>query len=183
MLLLCCYASLYLFLHPLRCTVAREGLASCQPEVFRSALQAKKQEIRDVQDEFQQEKEDMLEQIRTLTQQIKLKDLVIASFIPPDYQQKIMQFCHWSDYEESWAIEGLEYTGNFVRARKEKELAQQKDRDTEDGLGDGVVAVRPFARRPSSSMPREGLIACLFPCSGIPGHAPSILPTLFVLCS
>eukprot|EP00951_Prasinocladus_malaysianus_P002644 scaffold18570_cov46-Prasinocladus_malaysianus.AAC.2 len=109
--------------------------------------QMKKQEIHDIQDEFQREKEEMLEQIRTITQQIKLKDLVIASFIPPNYQQKIMQHCQWNDYEGAWAIDGLAHTGNFVRARKEKEMAQEKDRESDErGYSaenpDGVIQVR-----------------------------------------
>jgi hypothetical protein len=35
---------------------------------------------------FQAELEDLLEDYRALTQQIKLKNLIIACFIPPQYQ-------------------------------------------------------------------------------------------------
>jgi kinesin family protein 3/17 len=35
---------------------------------------------------FQSEREDLLEDYRALTQQIKLKNLIIACFIPPQYQ-------------------------------------------------------------------------------------------------
>lgn len=96
-----------------------------------ASYQQKKSEVQEVQDEFQAEKDELLEQIRILTQQIKLKDLVIASFIPPDYQARIMQHCQWSDYEEAWAIDAIQHSGNYVRARKEKEAAQAKDRETE----------------------------------------------------
>jgi hypothetical protein len=33
--------------------------------------------------------------ISSVSTQIKLKNLIIACFIPPDYQDRIMQHCHW----------------------------------------------------------------------------------------
>uniref|UniRef100_A0A061S6B5 Kinesin-like protein n=1 Tax=Tetraselmis sp. GSL018 TaxID=582737 RepID=A0A061S6B5_9CHLO len=110
-----------------------------------SNYQAKKHEVKDIQDEFQREREDILEQMRQLSQQMKLKDLIISNFIPDEYQQKIMEHCQWREYDETWIINGIEHAGNYVQARKEKELAQQKDRDTEDNDFafdmDGVVKV------------------------------------------
>ena len=46
-------------------------------------LQTAKQEIRDITTEFQEEKEGLLETIRELTKALKLKQTVIAEFIPP----------------------------------------------------------------------------------------------------
>jgi hypothetical protein len=43
--------------------------------------------------------------------QIKLKNLIIACFIPPDYQDKIMQHCHWQDYDATWNIDYITYAG------------------------------------------------------------------------
>ncbi len=57
----------------------------------------------------------MLEDYRILTQQIKLKNLIIACFIPPDYQDKIMQHCHWQDYDGSWNIDCISYAGAWTR--------------------------------------------------------------------
>ena len=64
-----------------------------------------------MQGQFQREREDLLEDYRTLTQQIKLKNLVIACFIPPEYQDRIMQHCHWQDYDQTWSIQYLQYAG------------------------------------------------------------------------
>jgi hypothetical protein len=61
----------------------------------------------------------LLEDYRILTQQIKLKNLIIACFIPPDYQDKIMQHCHWMDYEGAWSIDLLPYAGNAIRSHQE----------------------------------------------------------------
>jgi hypothetical protein len=54
--------------------------------------QGKKAEVGDLQEQFQREREGMLEDYRILTQQIKLKNLIIACFIPPDYQDKVRAF-------------------------------------------------------------------------------------------
>ena len=39
--------------------------------------------------EFQREKEELLDSIRLLSQQLKLKELVIDSFVPPEDAKKI----------------------------------------------------------------------------------------------
>ncbi|GLC55847.1 Kinesin-like protein fla10 [Pleodorina starrii] len=86
--------------------------------------QAKKSELTDLQEQFQREREGMLEDYRILTQQIKLKNLIIACFIPPDYQDRIMQHCHWQDYDSTWSIDCIAYAGNAIRTNQE--LAAQE---------------------------------------------------------
>ena len=39
--------------------------------------------------EFQREKEDLLESIRMLQDQMQLKDMVIEAFVPPEETQKV----------------------------------------------------------------------------------------------
>ncbi|KXZ50597.1 hypothetical protein GPECTOR_15g280 [Gonium pectorale] len=90
--------------------------------------QAKKSELTDLQEQFQREREGMLEDYRILTQQIKLKNLIIACFIPPDYQDKIMQHCHWQDYDSTWSIDCIGYAGNAVRTNQEL-AAQEHDKE------------------------------------------------------
>ncbi|KAG2487699.1 hypothetical protein HYH03_013698 [Edaphochlamys debaryana] len=89
---------------------------------------SKKAELTDLQEQFQREREGMLEDYRILTQQIKLKNLIIACFIPPDYQDKIMQHCHWQDYDSTWSIDCISYAGNAVRTNQEL-AAQEHDKD------------------------------------------------------
>ncbi|KAL6752731.1 kinesin-like protein FLA10 [Haematococcus lacustris] len=95
--------------------------------------QAKKAETTDLQEQFQREREGMLEDYRILTQQIKLKNLVIACFIPPDYQDRIMQHCHWQDYEGAWSIDFLQYAGNAIRAHQELAAAQEAEAAADAG--------------------------------------------------
>lgn len=88
--------------------------------------QSKKAEVGDLQEQFQREREGMLEDYRILTQQIKLKNLIIACFIPPDYQDKIMQHCHWQDYEGAWNIDFLSYAGNAIRIHQEQAANEER---------------------------------------------------------
>jgi kinesin family protein 3/17 len=73
--------------------------------------QARKAEASDLHQQFQTQREDLLADYRALTQQIKLKNLVIACFIPPEYQELIMQHCTWREYDEQWVIDHVEHAG------------------------------------------------------------------------
>ena len=46
-------------------------------------------EVEDMYKEFQREKEDLLESIRMLQDQMQLKDMVIEAFIPTEEVQKV----------------------------------------------------------------------------------------------
>jgi kinesin family protein 3/17 len=45
------------------------------------------------QEEFQREREDMLDTIRQLTRQLKLKDVIINNFVPPEESKKVRRTC------------------------------------------------------------------------------------------
>ena len=81
-----------------------------------------KQEHLDIQEEVQIEREDLLDDIRALTQQLKLKDLIIGAYVPHEYQDVIMGQAYWNEEEEEWAIHGSEYSGNALRAARENSL-------------------------------------------------------------
>merc|ERR550525_1152333 len=62
------------------------------------------QEIEDLQEEFQTEREDMLETIRDLRKEVKLVCITIESFIPMEHYKNIE---HRAEYDESideWVI-------------------------------------------------------------------------------
>lgn len=52
-------------------------------------LQGAQAEIRDLSEEFQKEREDMLDTIRELTKQLKLKQMILDSFILPQEVEKV----------------------------------------------------------------------------------------------
>ncbi|KAG2453560.1 hypothetical protein HYH02_001779 [Chlamydomonas schloesseri] len=74
-------------------------------------------EVEDMYKEFQREKEDLLESIRMLQDQMQLKDMVIEAFIPPEEVQKVMKRAHWDDEREVWVLERLSDIGKRESAQ------------------------------------------------------------------
>ena len=110
-----------------------------------SNYKSSKSELSDIAKEFQQEREDLLETVRDLTQQIKLKDLVVAMSIPQEYQEKIMQHTHYDEVEDAWHIDHAQYCGGAVRARREAHIGLEgeagpgglDDESFDEALGGG----------------------------------------------
>lgn len=84
---------------------------SKQLKALYTRYRVRRAEAADLQAQFQVEREDLLADYRALSQQIKLKNLAIAAFIPPAYQDLIMARCAWNEYEEQWVIAGVEAAG------------------------------------------------------------------------
>eukprot|EP00978_Attheya_sp_CCMP212_P000924 scaffold1975_cov54-Attheya_sp.AAC.1 len=87
-----------------------------------SKYQQSKAEIKDLQSEFQTERNDMLETIREMNRQLKLKDLVIANFMPPQYAYlfddvKLGGCAEWDEEEQKWTIPKLEIQEISTRRR------------------------------------------------------------------
>jgi hypothetical protein len=77
--------------------------------------QRKKAELVEVQDEFDLERNDLLDTIRSLDRQIKLKALVMEEFIPPHFGAMIESHAMYDNAADSWHIPGVEYAGNNVQ--------------------------------------------------------------------
>jgi kinesin family member 3B len=60
----------------------------------------------------------MLDTIRELTRSLKLKDMVIANFVPEETAKSIEKRSVWKDEEDSWYIPKVEFSGNKVRAHR-----------------------------------------------------------------
>ena len=54
--------------------------------------------------EFQNEKEEMLDAVRQLTRQIKLKEVITANFVPPGDAKKIEARAVWDDDAETYSL-------------------------------------------------------------------------------
>lgn len=116
---------------------------------LQSSYQSKRAEAADLQSSFQREREDLLQDIYILTRQIKLKDLLIASYIPPHHQQGIMQHCSWDDMQQSWEIEHLHLAGNAIKAQ------QQKDRQAS---GNNASTAQPSQDAASSQQQQNAFL-------------------------
>lgn len=67
-------------------------------------VQEADQEIKDSQTDFRREKEDMFDTIRVLTQQLKLKELLIENFVPREESEKIERRAYWDENEDDWVL-------------------------------------------------------------------------------
>lgn len=82
------------------------------------AYQRCQADIKDLDLEFNREREDLLDTIRTLTQQIKLKNLVLDSYVPPDEIQKLTQHMVYDEREEIWRVHRAQYAGRGLKAKR-----------------------------------------------------------------
>ena len=57
------------------------------------------------------EKDDMMDSIRLLRRQMKLKDAIIEAFIPPEVADKVTARAVWDEDDEQWALERLAARG------------------------------------------------------------------------
>lgn len=83
-----------------------------------SKYQAATREAQDLQEEFQTERSDMLDTIRELSRNIKLKDTIILNFIPDETAKSIERRSAWSNDEDMWVIPKLDFSGNKIRASR-----------------------------------------------------------------
>ncbi|KAL9191567.1 hypothetical protein ACHAXT_001273 [Thalassiosira profunda] len=84
--------------------------------------QQSKEELKDLEHEHLSEKEELLETIRELTKQLKLKEFVISNFIPPKYSLLYDDVENggravWDDAEENWTLPPLKHRGAQLRER------------------------------------------------------------------
>jgi phage regulator Rha-like protein len=71
-----------------------------------------KGELEDAAEMIHREREDLMDRIRELTREIRLKHLIIDQFIPASEYMKIERRAEWSDQANEWIIPNVEYTGN-----------------------------------------------------------------------
>jgi kinesin family member 3B len=74
-----------------------------------------KSEMDDASSEFARDREDMLDSIRELSRQLKLKMLIIDSFIPPEEVKRIERRAEYDPERDEWRVRALELAGNNVR--------------------------------------------------------------------
>jgi hypothetical protein len=107
--------------------IHREHFDSLQEEVdvktrqikkIRAKYESVKNDYNDLQDEFQQEREDLLDSIRDLSKQLRLKMLIIANFIPPEEVVKIERRAEFDHNTDEWRLNKLQLAGNNQVAKR-----------------------------------------------------------------
>lgn len=74
-----------------------------------------KSELDDMQEIIHREREDLMDRIRELTREIRMKHLIIDQFIPPNEHMRIERRAEWAEDINDWIIPNVEYTGNNIR--------------------------------------------------------------------
>ena len=90
---------------------------------------------------LQAEREELWLAQQELEREVKRKDLLIAAYIPPRYQQTIMRNAQWDDYEGAWAVNAMALSGNALRAQRDIAAAQKAHLDAAYGATDGAASV------------------------------------------
>jgi hypothetical protein len=57
----------------------------------------------------------MLDTIRQLSKQVKLKEVIIANFVPPEEERKIEKRAVWQEEASSWTVPRADISGNALR--------------------------------------------------------------------
>lgn len=75
-------------------------------------------EVEDLKTEFQTEKEDMLDTIRELTRQLKMKHLLLSHFVPFDEAAAIEKRAKYDPDVDEWKVDRLEVKTNGLRPKR-----------------------------------------------------------------
>lgn len=95
-------------------------------------LMGVKSELADQQQEHQREKEGIYENIRSLSRELALCELVLNSYVPKEYQSMINQYTHWNEDIGEWQLKCVAYTGNNMRKHISAHKSSGKEPDFVD---------------------------------------------------
>ena len=84
--------------------------------------------MEDLQEEFHREREDMIETIKELTKELKSKNLVVDSFIPPEELLAIEERAVWNEEYNEWFLPHLEYAGNNITYEDDDPVQRKKQK-------------------------------------------------------
>ncbi|PRP81993.1 kinesin-II 95 kDa subunit [Planoprotostelium fungivorum] len=101
--------------------------SSLAEEVDVKTKQLKKLFTKIQQEEWQTEKTEMLDTIRELSKQLKLKLLTIHSYIPQDELHRIERRAQWDNESQDWKIIHIEYCGNTMAKKRGSVIEQDPD--------------------------------------------------------
>ncbi|CAI2386785.1 unnamed protein product [Moneuplotes crassus] len=97
---------------------------------YRGALDEKN----DLEIDIQRERESLMMRIRELTNDIRLKHLIIDNYMPASEYVKIERRAEWNEELKEWQIPNLEYTGNNIKKNKKAQKEGKKIGDVESNF-------------------------------------------------
>mmetsp|Transcript_7236 Transcript_7236/g.13472 ORF Transcript_7236/g.13472 Transcript_7236/m.13472 type:complete len:723 (-) Transcript_7236:164-2332(-) len=97
-------------------------------ELF-SRYREKQRDLADLQEEWQVERVDLVENIRALDQQIRLRDLILKHYVPDRWLKEIEDRSHYNEATDEWVIPGVQYAANNVVNDIRKGVRQEANND------------------------------------------------------
>lgn len=73
---------------------------------------SKEQLLLEIQEEFAAEREELMDNLRELTQQIRFRDVILETYVPLSVLQLIEERAEWDSLDDNWVIPCTEYAGN-----------------------------------------------------------------------
>ena len=83
-----------------------------------SLLMQQKEKIKDTTEEWIREKSDILDTIKDLSRDLKLKLLIINAYIPPNEFNLIEKVTEYDEGSEKWRITQVAHAGNNIRGKR-----------------------------------------------------------------
>ncbi|KAI9190363.1 hypothetical protein H9P43_001797 [Blastocladiella emersonii ATCC 22665] len=83
-----------------------------------SLLMNHKAELKDLTEEYQREREDLLDTIRDLSRELKFKMKLVERFIPDRELHWIESNAEWDEVNEQWHVRFAAHAGNNVRGQR-----------------------------------------------------------------
>ncbi|KAI8588190.1 P-loop containing nucleoside triphosphate hydrolase protein [Geranomyces variabilis] len=99
-------------------------------------LMRHKSEIKDLQEEHQREREQLLDTVRDLSRELKLRMLVLDSFVPRDSVDLLESFAEYDEASEKWRVAHIAHAGNNIRGKRSLVSGLPLHRDQYGPAGD-----------------------------------------------
>eukprot|EP00466_Bigelowiella_natans_P016051 jgi/Bigna1/74774/fgenesh1_pg.31_\ len=85
----------------------------------------KQSDLKDLQDEWEVERVDLVDDIRKLDQKLRLRDLILRHYVPDRWLKKIEDRAHYNEPTDEWVIPGLHYAANNIDHEERKEMRRK----------------------------------------------------------
>lgn len=95
-------------------------------------LLSTKTELADQQQEQQREKEGIMENIRVISRELALCELVLSTYVPKEYITTFEKHTKWNEDIGDWQLKCVAYTGNNMRKSMNEDKRGSKEPDFVD---------------------------------------------------
>eukprot|EP00466_Bigelowiella_natans_P016562 jgi/Bigna1/87357/estExt_fgenesh1_pg.C_190148 len=100
-------------------------------KLAKKEIAGSKQEIKDLQDEFENEREGYLSNIREIYREMSLHKQLLRKVVPDKFVDKIVKTSKWDDEEDCWKLPEIEFQTAFPKLR-----SNSRSRDQSRGRDD-----------------------------------------------